>query len=245
MAGRTPKKPNSKLEGELQGKLPALPKGPHGAVILSEEMFEAIVRMVRLGYPPTKAFLLVGIPEATGNRWIATAREERRQGIAPEDTPHPNWHRLLDAIENAKAVLTGDLVDRLQEVFESNRGDARVGALLLEFLSRLDPENFGRKSALQVEGKVEHLHGHVHIDGRHLNDADVQYHLRAAFDIVAGINREAHNARAQIEGGAQYVDFDVRDYPDGQFSSEARRRRLAEGACEVVEVEVEEVDNDA
>jgi hypothetical protein len=130
------------------------------------EMRLAIADRVRVGCTVRVAAVRIGLDPRRVKAWLA---------IATAFTSGPYWE-LAQACEAAEAEYLEQLTLSVRE------GSLKDGKLALEVLARRDPEAWGKRDAVRVEG---HTGGAVQVE--HTGTVNFGELARRIHDVVAGV----------------------------------------------------------
>ncbi|WP_431977626.1 hypothetical protein [Micromonospora haikouensis] len=129
---------------------------------LTEETVTRLLAAIKAGATVRNAALYAGIGESTFHEWMAQAREE---------SPRPEFLEFAEQIERARAELQVDVLNSVMETIRGGFVTKRVtrtgrdgepeheeqfappdGRLGLDLLSRIWPQDFAKRSAMEVSG---------------------------------------------------------------------------------------------
>src|SRR5689334_791881 len=113
--------------------------------LLTPAKHKAIVKAIREGNRPASAARLVKVHHSTLFRWL-------REGEADPESP---YRKLWEDCEQALAEWEAEMVELVVDAARSRKpGTWTAGMTLLE---RRMPEHYGRRDAVAVEGRVDHI----------------------------------------------------------------------------------------
>lgn len=110
---------------------------------LTPQLETDILKYIRMGTPIKWACLAVGITESTFHKWIKRGEKEGKG----------KYFAFIQSANTAKAQMILRNVTFLQKAMQEQKNPS----LILEYLARVAPEDFGRKDqiGLKHEGEID------------------------------------------------------------------------------------------
>lgn len=113
---------------------------------LNTTISKKICDEIKRGLPITKAPLLAGITAKTFYNWYNRGKNAKKG----------KFHDFYNEVEEAKAYAIALRVENIRQAGADGNWQADAW-----WLERVDPENFGRKDKLSLNGDLRHEHKNV------------------------------------------------------------------------------------
>lgn len=107
---------------------------------LTPELEEEILNLIRAGNYAKDACLAVGIDESTYYRWIRTGKEAKSGKL----------YKFYQSIQKARAFARALKLEKIQDAIDDGNWQAAAW-----WLERTDPDHWGRRQRVEVEGQVD------------------------------------------------------------------------------------------
>ncbi|MGI6483913.1 MAG: hypothetical protein ACOX08_11700 [Methanobacterium sp.] len=119
---------------------------------LTPELEEEILNLIRAGNYAKDACLAVGIDESTYYRWLRTG-EKAKSG---------KLYQFYQSIQKARAFARAHKLEKVNDAIDDGNWQAAAW-----WLERTDPEHWGRRSRVDLEGQVDsNVKGEVEHKGK-------------------------------------------------------------------------------